>query len=85
MATGGEVGRTGTEEKGVASGGEKSGRMSPYLMISKEGNIARVTEFESPGLLYARPTSKNNKRCVLVCVRGWVWVCVNVLPFCSCK
>ncbi|XP_064399650.1 uncharacterized protein LOC135346083 isoform X2 [Halichondria panicea] len=61
LATGGEVGRTGTEETDVASGGEKSGRMSPYLMINKEGNIARVTEFESPGLLYARPTSKNNK------------------------
>ncbi len=70
MATGGEVGRTGTNEKGVAPGGRDSGRISPYLMISKDGNVARVTEFESPGLLYARPTSKNDERCACVCVGG---------------
>lgn len=55
------------DEGGIASQAtteenRESGRMSPYLMISKTGDVAKVTEFESPGLLYAKPTSKNNNK-----------------------
>ena len=52
-----EGGTSGSEVSGP-SGKPDSGRMSPYLMINKTGNVAKVTEFESPGLLYAKPTSK---------------------------
>ena len=52
-----EGGASGSEVSGP-SGKPDSGRMSPYLMINKTGNVAKVTEFESPGLLYAKPTSK---------------------------
>ncbi len=69
MSTG--VRRTSAQEMGVASqedvaseDRDSGGRMSPYLMISKTGDIAKVTEFESPGLLYAKPTSKSNDRWV---------------------
>lgn len=44
----------------------KSGRLSPYLMISKTGNVAKVSEFESPGLLYAKANKSEHNRLVVI-------------------